>query len=121
MLTPESFLGLQEETLNHFRKMEKEKLPSTPLSPWRCMQDGGMGVLPKPCSPQKHPLCSHRKGCLFPLVSGEIQCQGTDDTRKVDFITSNENTADFEVLGKVDDGFLIPLPTQTLCRVLYTY
>ena len=76
MLTPESFLGPQEETLNRFRKMEKEKLPSTPLSPWRRVQDGGMGVLPEPCSPQKHPLCSHRKGCLFPLVSGEIQCQG---------------------------------------------
>lgn len=122
MLTAESFMGVQERTLNHFRKMEKEKRASTPSSPWRSMQDGGMGVLPEP-----HPAPSPRstlsvltgRAACPPLFLGKVQRRGTDDTRKVDFITSNENTADSEVLRKVYDGFLTPLPTPTLSRVLY--
>ena len=86
------------------------------------MQDGGMGVLPEPRpAPSLRSTLSVLTGrdACPPLFLGKVQCQGTDDIMKVDFITSNENTADFEVLRKVYDGFLTPLPTQTLSRVLY--
>ena len=80
---------------------------------WECSLSP---ALPPPCEAPS--VLTGRDACP-PLFLGKVQCQGTDDIRKVDFITSSENTADFEVLRKVYDGFLTPLPTQTLSRVLY--
>lgn len=79
------------------------------------------GSAPQALLPPEAPSLLSQEGLPVPPCFWGNPVSGTDDTRKVDFITNNENTANFEVLGKVNDGFLTPLPTQTLCRVLYTY
>lgn len=80
----------------------------------------GWECSPSPAPPEA-PLCSQEGLPVPPCFLGKSSGQGLMTQGRFDFITNNENTANFEVLGKVDDGFLIPLPTQTLCRVLYTY
>lgn len=66
MLTPESFLGLQEETLNRFRKMEKEKLPSTPLPPLEMRAGWRDGSAPQALLPPEAPSLLSQEGLPVP-------------------------------------------------------
>lgn len=124
LLTARSFLWAQKGMLSVFgEKGEGDACLST-SPPQRSFQDEEMEMLSwDPLSLPSILTAPSPAWLYIPLVSGEKSSfRNTNDTRKADFITSNANTTDFEVLRIAYDCFLKPPSCHgTLCRALYTY
>ena len=74
-----------------FREMEKKLLPP-PCPPGDVCRMEGWECSPNPAPPWSTLSALTGRAACSPLFLGKVQCRGTDDTRKVDFITSNENS-----------------------------